>query len=165
MRATHVTKWVHTICAQCKPNISWIICKLSIHRIDVSPLGRISRMPQIIIIVLVPFLMPAQQLSLLTCKHALHAGYYREIPCHLMRSSIPSFIIATIFSTLVSRDSTLQALSQICIITTEQDAIILTCVSFLLPIPQGKQSSQHCRWTQVFHSLLEAYHVADPAMP
>ena len=130
--ANHV-KRVHPIHAQTKPYVPHFIRKrLLITMINSSPLGAISRVPQLSIIHSI-FRMPPHQFCCLCCgKQTLQARNDREIPHHLRGwSFLTASLHHGIIASFVSRGMAPRTRIQVFVISVKQYAIISTSMYFL----------------------------------
>ena len=139
MWGTHLTEWIHAICAHSKPNISQFFSKPTKYGIINSPLSGIHRVLYHCVILITLFI-PTHQLGLLSIgKHTLQMDNYRKIPHHLPRSPftfLASIPVTTIISTLISMGSIKEALIQLYILSMKQDTILLTCMYFFISSPK-----------------------------
>ena len=133
MIATNHVKRVHLIRAQTKPYVPYFIRKRPLVTvINSSPLGAISRVPQLSIIHSI-FHVPPHQFCCLCCvKQMLQARNYREIPHHLRgRSFLMASLHHGIIASFVSWGMAPRTWIQVFVISVNQYAVIRTSMNFL----------------------------------
>src|SRR5215216_169679 len=135
MIAALLPKRINAICAQTKPYVPCVICKVPPLPLNFSPLRPVSRHSQLPVFLTV-FFVPSHQLGMLfVLEQTFQPWYYKSIPHHLGRNLLPGAlaldITRVIAADLIAQCTAYRARVQILVLTAVEDVVIRACMYLL----------------------------------